>query len=1250
MKIFNILIIILSTIIIYIIFKNYNNKKIEKYTTSCTASLTDWRKMTTQPSGQKLTDPKWMILKNKFIESNKDTVSFSFNSDLFTNTNFDYTIDINDYIEVDRNGSKEYWQPTKKWKEGVVSHFCNELCAIKLGLEWIKTDDITNLVELSLDIGEDKTNQIKTLIKSKLNNEYAILDETELENILVSSYINSNNYIEIDGVNYKVCANMPIGIKWKVYSNTSYDPSKKEILSDSTNAIVSYFNNLTVNIGDIIILKKSDYDEIFGDFVLKENHVIHPDYGGKCFMPESFIYDKCQYFCSVFGDKEFDNYLKLINLRESLGYKTSSFVHTTDIVSNSDNNLLNLVNKLQDIIDSRSIRGDCNHSLLLAKLAEVIKKGEYVKYDNSTNEECNKTFDPHTYVNKPITGNSDSYVDLCNDLDNTQYRNKINPEIYKYITTEWINKEENSSYNLETSWNSIKNNINLSQQDNEPLKNKIVSKNQLSELIVKYLDDVENNYKNAWRIPFCDKTNKEKCYGDGIIIKDPNTGELIDSKNNKLNETDVIELYTDNVNYHWEEVSQSSDALSIPIQTLGDQLSDGIITFSTEDMSTDDINEWELKLQKNKIYSHNDKYYKFLGTSPIYIKMGKIAPEKYVEITNTNIDKVGKDTSDGNYITQTKCNNDMNDMISNNNKDKLIKITELTDNYYTSLLEQKRTQINNLKNQINNKNTNFTGQYTNLCNKYNNYKLYTDYNKVKFIKDNSLNTDGKNNLIKLAQKTIKLEKINTSVTSYTSECRANECRNLGNITDSNKIEILKENTNTAGNTIIINLNDFSRIINNKVNILEKDYIQIDNSDLYKIVNIYEDNDSIINKMNGKFADESYPDELNYDYNDFISLNIDLHMIDINKIYYITVGTNDFNYQLVMDDTFKDFISHYKTIYNGITDIVLENNEKCINSENSEIFANQDAINKTENPCEDGYSCKDNQFNMGLTSDNYQAILDINSNDKNTWDIVYKENNDGNIIIKNAKNIYNDIYKEAVGYNIPDKNNTHANYWRNKFKNDTVCPTSGGKQFKVGNLYNVNPNYNYGLKWKKLPNGYDLSGKTIIEIKDKDYSGIGSNLNSEEDIIDLTDSQNNIIFADASNNTIQLSDITKNHCLMITYINDDDTEFNNYYEVFGTNKCSDTQICSSKSNKEYMNQFNEHVKNIYRDQQYCDKINTDFSDLYDTNIKTYFENDKSFKINDNSFKSWEYYPEYDETYKPYEYNETYNPIDETYIPE
>ena len=145
MKIFNILITILSAIVIYIIFKNYNKNKIEKFTTNCTASLTDWKITTSLPSGRKLTDSKWGPLKDKIKESNKDIVSLEkgFKNDLFSDMDnvLDYTIDINDYLEIEReDGSIEYWKPIKKWKEGVVSHFCKELCILKLGYEWIKTD------------------------------------------------------------------------------------------------------------------------------------------------------------------------------------------------------------------------------------------------------------------------------------------------------------------------------------------------------------------------------------------------------------------------------------------------------------------------------------------------------------------------------------------------------------------------------------------------------------------------------------------------------------------------------------------------------------------------------------------------------------------------------------------------------------------------------------------------------------------------------------------------------------------------------------------------------------------------------------------------------------------------------------------------------------------------------------------------------------------------------------------------------
>lgn len=1230
MKIFNILITILAVIIVYIIFKNYNSKKIENFTSTCTASLTDWERLASEPSGRELTDPKWNPLKEELKKATKDIVSFSFKDNLFLDTNnvFDYTIDMNNYIKIDKNGSIEYWKPIKKWKEGVVSHFCKELCILKLGYEWIKVNNITNLSELSTDIGTEKTNSIRELIKSSTNNEYAKLNETELNNILGSSYINDNNYIVVDGVNYKVAANIPVGRKWKVYPMGSYRSSEKdEILINTSDPIVSHFNNLVTNIGEIIILSESKYDELFSSTNLTEKYVIHPNSEGKCFMPELFEYDLCyQKSCAVFANKEFDDYIKLINLRESMGYKTSSFGHTTTIMNNADNKLLNLVNQLQGVVDDRKTRGDCSYSLLIDKLIEIIKVGEYVKEDDSTKEDCPKTYDPHTYVKKPTRGVAYTYRDICNDLNVKEYRKKINPEIYKYITTEWINKQDNSSYNLEKTWNNIKGNIDLSRKvNNDALKDKIISKNQLSELIVKYLDDIEYLLHENYRKPGC--FSDGYCDGSGVIIQNPNTKELMDSKNNKLNENDVMELYTDKESYYWQEVFEASNPKTIPSDNLGNQLS-----YGTREFSKTVWNAFKIDTPtRYDIFEYDGKYYQYLGLLPRYIKMGKVASDKYIEITSSNIEKVGKKPS-SNYITKSECNDQIINRVDQNKTEKLDKITELTNKYYDNLLNTEKDNIGKLKDQISNINTNINTTYNNLCNKYDtiNYKSHLNYNIIKFTKNTSLNLLDKINLSELAQKTVKLKEINTNqknkkfnkqTEELVDNCISNECRDFGNITDTSKINILQENT--FGDIITISLNDFSRLID-KVNILENDYILVDTTKLYKILSIYDDN--IVEKINSDFSKENYPDVFNYTYNDFISINIDLHKIDINSNYYITVS--DITYELNMDNLFKKFISNYKSVYQRISNINLTNSEKCLNNEGELLFANKDAIVKGENSCTaDNHSCKENIFDKQYTRSQYDNMSQITKENKKSW------------VDNNYLTDYNDTYKSAIGYDIAtsSQNNTHANYWKNRYHNEELCPPHGtGKPLIVNNLYNINPQYSYGLKWKKLPDNTDISGKTIIEIYD--YNVINSSLDSNEDIIDLTTSQNNIRFKNSQGNIINMSQITKDYYLMIVYINDDGTEFNNYYEVFSTNKCTNSQICSTKSNSSYISDFNKHLENIYSDQEKCSNLNTKYSDRYNPQEQTSFEKANSFKINNTrDLESLLYYPNnYDSEYELYQF--------------
>ena len=102
--------------------------------------------------------------------------------------------------------------------------------------------------------------------------------------------------------------------------------------------------------------------------------------------------------------------------------------------------------------------------------------------------------------------------------------------------------------------------------------------------------------------------------------------------------------------------------------------------------------------------------------------------------------------------------------------------------------------------------------------------------------------------------------------------------------------------------------------------------------------------------------------------------------------------------------------------------------------------------------------------------------------------------------------------------------------------------------------------------------------------------------------------------------------------MITYVNDDESSFINYYEVYGTNKCSSSQICSTKSNSEYMADFNKHVENIYSDKEDCSTLNTTYAERYDPPEQTSFEKQHT----DFDFESLPYNPiNYDSSFILYE---------------
>ena len=68
-------------------------------------------------------------------------------------------------------------------------------------------------------------------------------------------------------------------------------------------------------------------------------------------------------------------------------------------------------------------------------------------------------------------------------------------------------------------------------------------------------------------------------------------------------------------------------------------------------------------------------------------------------------------------------------------------------------------------------------------------------------------------------------------------------------------------------------------------------------------------------------------------------------------------------------------------------------------------------------------------------------------------------------------------------------------------------------------------------------------------------------------------------------------------------------------------------------------FNRHVENIYSDEENCNNLNTEYSDLYTSSQKTSFEETNKFKINNSiDLQSLVYYPKkYDDSYNLYEFN-------------
>jgi len=1243
MKIINILLIILLIIAIYKVIQNCNNSKIEKFNndTSCSASLTHWKKVTTQPDGTSLLGDEWEKLKYLIIINSKLKNELIFNYSI-NDTNFgksdkklylpselDYKININtnDYIKINIDGKTEFWHPSKNWKDGVVSYFCSELCLLKLGYEWIKIKNVDNLEDLSTKISEKEGESLRQLIINGIigeNNLYINLNKDDVDNLNIFRHINTESYISVDENLYKVAANEPLGKKWVKIDKTvgtwdDWTIIKKEVFG----------NDYNLSGKNIKILSDTEYNEIKSTTDKMEYIAIDmSDEVSYYYISKLFDYDMCyQKSCLQFAETKFDNYLNIINLRDSLGHKTSSFGHTTDLMYKTDKKILDLVENLQLTINHSEFTDKCSSNQIYNKIIELLKTNQYVRDDNNSST-CTKTYDPNAYVKRPYkdenTGRNFYYDDICNELDdNSDYKEKLNPYLYSYITSDdgWLTKDEAIEYNFEKNWENIKNNIDVTNIESlqTHLQNKVIARNQLTELLVKYLDDTEYYMHENFRKP--NKSYGGKC----AIIRDPNSGKLIDSKNIPLDESDVLNIYSDSniYMYTWKKIDNiimydtpTEIVDDIIVRKLaGGEVIDGEVTFSTTAVSP----ETSTYIKNNFIIMHlykfeqngNPFYFQYLGLLPEYIKYGKNG--KYIEITSNNLDKVDHDSYE--YIKTSDCTSIIDEHIDKT-QIKLNKITEDTNLYYNSILQDKKNKIEDKKNALEKLNYEIKASYDNICEKYNTniYKLYTDYNivKLKLLSSND-DVESKINLNELTQKTVKLINITDSAIDY---CTDNK-RCLGNIEGT--YNILENNKNSDG-SITLSINDFYRVVN-KINILKNDVV-LHGSITYKISDIY--NHNIEDDINNDVKLNKYPQIFSYSYNDFINKNIDLHKIDIDKEYYINLDGSKYKYELIMDNTFKHFINNYKSVYESINSITLTNTEKCINNADEEIFAERDSIHKDNNPCRDplNNTCKEKKFTKNYTSEMY-GLLDNLTINKDTW----VENN----LLKQ----YDDAYKlSTTGAPESILDNTHANYWKNKYGNETSCPPDDENKPIIENgLYYVNPNYNNGLKWRKIEVNppANISSKLIIEIYDVNILYNQSIIGSE--IIDFTHDQNNIIFIDAEKNYVSMDNITPNHYLKIR---DKNKNKDIYYQIYGNNKCSNSQVCSEKSNQEYARELNAEIIKIYEDQIYCNNLNTEYLSIYGNELQNtpFIEENLDISKSDISeiFKSLDYYPIYDNNFQ------------------
>ena len=1210
-----IFLIIITIYIFYLLYKN--NKYFEKFTQNdlCYADVSKWIKIRDENDISKLEEKNILDPNNKnYIlndENNEEIIDIferkngegdpksSLNITSELKKKFKDGIPYDIYVN-NNSGTAKYKPYINLWRINFIKILSEYLSKIKLGTKWrVRVIEDENYKHR---LDEEKLESFINKIKSKNPHPppdplYESYDESfDIKSSDLEKYREDNLYtvndIQEDSYFYDSTN--------KIYYYVDLgDYNKDDIINDTIKnklreGLVELKDELglDINIDDRLlnnILENFTLDTI--KIELNNQNINETDFHNIYKKILNGLYD----LLKQLDDTDTNNYLIFKNivekildivvidknfiarlLKENIS-QYNTLISNIRNLHNSDNKVINLMDKIRSDLQ-RASGHSCNYKELNDGLINLISSFQ--------ENETSTVYDPSFILIDNIDDlDDDSYYDISPEC-----RNSITPSNnpYKYIKD---NITEDKCYaNIFNIYN--KNGKTDSDEDIKQYINNKINRGEINSYYTQHLDEINSE----------DVTNEEE------LIKNCNC--MINFLENKTTEynSKCHNKYTNGENVNQDSIIKDTDY--IPSTYLINEILTNYIYYLKSHISKENgcLYYYNSTDESSRVTMNKLKELPDLTSEPLTDSIelriqskdyGKIGTEKgkfgQIGSEKGKYGLIGNGDDYNTYITNEQCGNIVTNIIDNINtiKDEengKISSISIDSDYITNLKEDYQTKIRTIEEKISDNDSYFSTT-----------RPYKDYSNIVFTKETDANKINNGNYIdittllryKIDLEKIDLENFDGEIEKYKTEnCpnnKPNQCRKITIDTD-----ITNNNQKTIFDLYDFYINTIKVDHNNQINIVIGDYIHVQGTNIYhKITNIY--NDYPINFQND-FTD--FPEEKIYSFDEWIQKNIII--TDLTKDYYFIVkdGQTDVYYVLNIDrnndETSKpkeeNLLYQYVNQYNKDTTIAyLTDREKCIGTE----FTRSDARIKSENQCTtDGAECK--EFGYRYIEDNFNNIPNLN-NDKNTW------------INNNFITDYNEIYKLSTGQNKPEKDlsntekdlsnpeeylsNTEANYWRNKYKSGEECLTEseGIKMIDDDGNYYVNPDYNYGLKWYYVTDNITNlpQGSIIINISnmDKIFNSIYSDVNE----IDLRNSQEVVEFVDNNDNSIQMDVIDENYYLEIEF----DDGISRYYKVNGSNKCLSTQICSSRSNTEYRDEYNIHINKIDTDDRYCDTLNENY---------------------------------------------------------